>query len=255
MDDFGPIIFAVGDVAGGEAISPASVPLGLVSDFAADVQAFIRGSSKDVASAELVVKVVPGSFAFQPVDTRALPRPMLSDIAHLNRQDSLDLIDAKRADVVLKWQRKAANDPRRYYSIGGERNVIRINAETAFRHGKSAVWVQVEQYVVATILNMGGATKPNIHVETDDGRRLKIAATTQQIGSQEKNLLYRTTVLHLRAEQNLANDELRNPVLIAFEDYNPSFDPEAFSKLTEKGAKAWSGVPDHVEWVRKIRGH
>jgi len=47
---------------------------------------------------------------------------------------------------------------------------------------------------------------------------------------------------------------LRNVHLIAFENYEPTYDEEALNRFTEQGAKAWQDVPDAVAWVREQRG-
>jgi hypothetical protein len=34
----------------------------------------------------------------------------------------------------------------------------------------------------------------------------------------------------------------------------PTFDPEAFDKMTRKGREAWKDVPDASKWVDELRG-
>jgi hypothetical protein len=251
------IKFAVSDVIDGEPVSPTSVPLALIAEFAEEVQQFLRGSAKDVKPSDLRVEVAKGSLAFKLPTTFEPSQKLRSDLGKLAiRPDSLDAIDPRRAEIVLKWQRRARSDTHRQYSIAqvAANDPILIDFESKFEFGSTATWVKVEKYLLVEIFNMGGATKPNIHARTADGQKHKISATAEQISLQKLNLLYRPTVLHVRAEQSIVTDQLRNLVLLSFEAYSPSMeqaDRELLSKISEK---AWSDVADHVEWVRRLRG-
>ena len=37
-------------------------------------------------------------------------------------------------------------------------------------------------------------------------------------------------------------------------DYQPVYNEEALDRFAAEGAEAWAGVPDALEWVRKLRG-
>ena len=52
----------------------------------------------------------------------------------------------------------------------------------------------------------------------------------------------------------LGNGELRNLRLLAFADYEPAYDENAFNKMVGRGTIAWANEPDASQWIETLRG-
>ena len=65
--------------------------------------------------------------------------------------------------------------------------------------------------------------------------------------------LYRHSLVHISAEENLRIGKLRNLTLLSFEDHKPVYDEKEFKLMVERGTKAWSGVP--ASWLEDLRGN
>jgi hypothetical protein len=116
-------------------------------------------------------------------------------------------------------------------------------------------WVHVEKYLQGKIVDMGGKTKANIHLELKDGALLIIATTQKLLEQSEKNHLYRPALLHVTAEENLSTGELREYKLLSFENYQPSYNEDEFNNMVERGTKAWKNVPNGNKWLETLRGN
>lgn len=246
--------FALADRINDVEVGPKYVPLSLLGDFQEDVSDFLRGSARDVDPSEVIVSVESGSLAL--VATGLLAATTLwSDLERLKSPDSLSLIDPKRAAVVERWQAAAHKNSHRSYRLVDDlkRVGIVVNATTDFRKVEE-VWVAIEKYVHGRVVDWGGKTKANVHLELEDGSTLKVSASQALLAREEQNRLYRPALLHINAEENLLTGAIRNPVLLAFETHQPRFDEAEFAAMVERGTAAWSGVANLTEWLEDLRG-
>ncbi|MCX8520594.1 MAG: hypothetical protein ORN28_03555 [Rhodoferax sp.] len=149
----------------------------------------------------------------------------------------------------------ARQNPQRSYHIADTANHthLRIDASTNFRKTEEA-WVQVEKFISGRVVDWGGKTKPNVHLETEDGTMLVVAATQKMLEAEQQNHLYRNTLLHISAEENLLNGALRNAQLLAFDSHQPRFDESEFQEMVRRGTAAWASVPNATDWVEQLRG-
>lgn len=247
--------FAVNDRINNDAVSPAHVSLALLGEFQKDVNEFLKGASRDVDPTKVLVSIEKGSLAF--VATGLLAATTLwADLERLNSAASLNLIDPKRASVVERWQAIAQKNPHRRYLVADQTAQIYFSVDSVsnFRRFEDA-WVHVEKYLYGNVVNMGGKTKANIHLELENGTTLPPIASTQDLLAKgEQNRLYRPGLLHVTAEENLFTGELRNLHLLAFEDHEPRYDVDEFNLMVERGTKAWADVPDATAWLETLRG-
>ena len=250
------IRFELSDRIGGVDVSPASVPLGMLKQFAADVGRFLAGSRGEVDTSTVPVAIVEGSLAIVAPDLKD-SLSVWSDIAVLQREDSLQLIDPLRADVLVEWQRQAKRNPSRRYAIAdaATRVSIAISARSDFRHGGQEPWFRAERYVRGKVVDTGGKTISNLHLLLEDGTTLKIAATQQQLREEKDNYVYHDVIVRVSLEEHLQTGQRRNAHLLAFERKNEKFDAAAFDEFVRQGTAAWRDVGDPAAWVRDQRGH
>ena len=254
MNPTNQLRFAVNDRIHDDDVSPSHVPLALLGEFQKDVSEFLKGSKHDVDLSKVLVSIENGSLTF--VATGLLAASTLwADLEHLKSADSLGLIDFKRASVVERWQSAAQKNPHRHYSVADQSAQVSFSVDSSsnFRRVEEP-WVQVEKYVHGNIVDMGGSSKPNIHLKLENGVTLTIASTQNKLAEGEKNRLYRPALLHVTAEENLLTRELRNLNLLDFDAHQPSYDDDEFNLMVERGTKAWAEVPDATAWLETLRG-
>lgn len=254
MNSLNELRFAISDRINDVEVGPKHVPLSLLGDFQKDVSEFLRGSARDVDPSELLVAVEDGSLALV-VSGLLAATTLWSDLDRLKSPDALGFIDPKRAAVVERWQIAARQYPHRTYRVAdtSARVSLSVNASTDFRRVEE-VWVAIEKYIHGRVVDWGGKTKANVHLEMDDGTVLKVAAAQNLLAQEEQNRLYRPALLHIAAEENLLTGAIRNPSLLAFEAHRPAYDEAEFQEMVQRGTTAWSDVPNSTDWLEDLRG-
>ncbi len=170
--------------------------------------------------------------------------------------ETLDSLDAKRREVMERWQKLARQSREVAYRISApflERS-IEINAESDYHADDADQWVQVERYIRGEIQDLGGATKANAHVKLPDGRTLKVTTERDVLRDDTVNRLYKSAMLRIKADYNVLTRDLRNARLVEFLEYAVDVDEEALTRLTRRGAVAWRDVPTATDWVDELRG-
>lgn len=253
MDARNTLKFAVSDKVDDQDVGPDRVPLALLGEFQKDVTEFLRGDNKEVDPNQVMVSIESGSLALVASGLVAAAG-LWRDLDHLEQSSSLFALDSKRAAVVLRWQAAAQTHPHRKYRLldVSDSPLLKVDSESEFKKENTA-WVSVEKYLHGRITDMGGQSKPNIHIKLDDGRTIRVDASQDQLAQGDKNRMYRDELLHISAEENLATGELRNMRLIAFESYQPGYDEAEFQLMVERGTRAWSDAQD--DWLESLRGN
>ena len=248
------ITFALKDHAGGFETNPGRVRLGDLASFADDVLVFLRGDSKEVDAQGLEVAVRDGSLAIQTTPLMAAPR-LFADLRALLDGELLQGIEAKRREVIERWQKSARTARDLSYKISApflDRAVI-VSADTDYRADDADQWVQVERYIRGEIQNLGGATRSNAHVRLPDGSMLKVATNKDLLRDDKENRLYKTAMLRIRAEYNVLTRELRAANLVEFVEYAPEVNEQELTRLTRRGVIAWKDVGNPTAWVDELR--
>ena len=249
------ITVALVDRSAGYEASPERVRLADLARFADDVQTFLRGESKEVDTQTLDVAVRQGSFAIETAPIAAAPR-LFHDLQALLSSDLLDSLDARRKDVMERWQKAARQGRGLAYRISApflQRPVV-ISADTDYRADDADQWVQVERYIRGEIQNLGGAGKANAHVRLPDGNTLVVTTDKLMLRDDTVNRLYKTAMLRVKADYNVLTRQLRHVRLLEFVEYTTEVDEVQLSRLALRGAAAWKDVTDPVQWVESLRG-
>jgi hypothetical protein len=249
------ITIALIDKTAGFEATPERVRLGDLADFAADVAIFLRGENKEVDTKTLEVAVRKGSVALETTPLMSAPN-LFRDLRTLLGGELLDNLDAKRREVMERWQKAARQSKQLAYRISSpflERS-IDINSDSDYRADDADQWVQVERYIRGEIQDLGGVTKANAHVKLPDGNTLRVTAEREVLRNDTVNRLYKMAMLRIKAEYNVLTRELRNARLIGFVEYAPSADDDDLTRLTRRGAVAWKDVPNATAWVDELRG-
>ena len=249
------ITIALTDTSAGFEATPERVRLGDLAAFSADVASFLRGEDKEVDTNTLEVAVVKGSFAIETAPVLVAPN-LFRDLRTLLGGELLDSLDAKRRDVMERWQKASRQSRQVSYRISAPflGKSIQINAETDYHADDADQWVQVERYVRGEIQNLGGITKANAHIKLPDGSTLTVTTERDALRNDTVNRLYKLAMLRIKAEYNVLTRELRNARLVEFVEHASTVDEEGLSRLTRRGAAAWKDVPNATAWVDELRG-
>ncbi len=113
----------------------------------------------------------------------------------------------------------------------------------------------MERYWQGEVEDLGGSDRVNAHIRLTSGERLKVDADRTMLREDKVNRLYKTGMVRVSAEYNVATQEHRNARLIEFVDYEPRFDEDEFRRMTEQGRQAWADVTSASAWVESLRGH
>ncbi|WP_199538782.1 MULTISPECIES: hypothetical protein [unclassified Duganella] len=254
MDPIDQIRFSVHDSINNVEVGPKHVSLALLGEFQRDVTDFLKGTTRDVDPLQVQISIETGSLVF--VASGLLSATTLwADLTHITSPDALTLIDSKRANVLERWQAAAREKPNRSYTLADKAGqaLFVVDARSTLTKVDD-VWVQVEKYLHGKIIDMGGKTKANVHLELENGQAVTVSSSHEVLAQDERNRLYRPALLHVAAEENLHTGELRNLRLLAFETHQPSYDDEEFRLMVERGTKAWEDVVSATEWTAELRG-
>ena len=249
-----PITISLHDTSRGFEVSPERVPLALLSDFSRDVEELLRGDGKEVVTAKIDIAIVKGSLAIQ---TSPLWQPeLIQDLLKLHASQLTDGLQAKRRDVITRWQKLAKSSRDIFISIRSTllpQDIV-INFDSDYRSDDADQWVRVERYLRGEIYDLGGKTVVNAHMTLPDGKIIKVEASRSTIESDTVNRLYKQAMVRITADYNVVTQAYRNAKLIEFIDYDNKIDEKAFARMTERGAVAWKDVPNASQWVDELRG-
>lgn len=249
------ITIALIDNSAGFEASPERVRLADLAEFSADVAIFLRGDGKEVDSKTLEVAVINGSLGIRTAPLPVAPQ-LFNDLRALLNSELLDNLDAKRRDVLVRWQKAARQTRQLAYRISApflDRPIV-VNAESDYRSDDANQWVQVERYIRGEIQDLGGATKANAHVKLPDGSTLTVTTDRDVLRDDTVNRLYKLAMLRIKAEYNVLTRVLRNARLVEFVEYAPQVDEKELARMTRRGVDAWKDVGDATTWVDEMRG-
>ena len=249
------IRIALHDESAGYAISPQRVPLAVLRTFSKDVDELLRGDVGDLAAREVEVAVVDGSLAVVTLPT-ANPG-LLQDLLRLSSSELIDGLNAKRRNVIERWQKAARSARKLRYEITAAmlKQPVVVSADSDFRADDADQWVRVERYVQGEIFEMGGLTNVNAHIRLPDGKTLVVDTDRDLLRADPNNRLFKPAMARITAEYNVVTRDYRNARLIEFVTYESKVDERALERLAQRGAKAWADVPEVGEWVEALRGN
>jgi hypothetical protein len=243
------------DDSGGYEITPERVPLSILRNFTNDVDEFLRGERGGLDTSELDVAVLKGSLAILTSPT-AHPS-LLHDLLHLAGSEVIDGLNAKRRAVVERWQKAAFGARKQRIEISAlmlARPIV-ISGASDYRADDAEQWVRVERYLRGEIYEIGGLRNVNAHIRLPDGKSIPVEAQRDVLRADKTNRLYKTAMLRIAAEYNVATRDYRNAKLIEFVEHDAKLDEKDLDRLTQRGAKAWQDVPDAGAWVDSLRGN
>ena len=187
----------------GQEISPETIGLHSFNRFNREVEEFVAGNGRKLPMDEVRVSIESGSYKLLVALPALLASQVEPDLQRLARVESLRDVDQRRTIVVRHWQQRAKTEDGFSVEIGSSGfslSTIRVARDTDFHTPDEDEWVEVEKYVVGTVVDIGGASKANVHLALDDGGTLIATSTEDYLRDQRQNCLYRKVQLHIAAQ-------------------------------------------------------
>ena len=222
-----------------------------------EVIELIQGEAKRAEMGQPSVAIEDGSVKLVSIVASVVATAFQADMETLARSADLDAISQKRAQIIETWQsRSTKSDSKRRYSIvpNAERTdavMVQINRESTFRHHQLDNWVRAEKYISGRVVDLGGKTKPNIHLVLPSNESLKIEASESQL--EGADYLYKTITLNVSAMEHIRTGELRDLRLIDVVRPLKEIDEDKLKSLWRKGRAAWAEITSPTEWVERLR--
>ncbi len=177
-------------------------------------------------------------------------------LAQIQKSNSIDFLDLKTARAIEGIQRLSQQKNYEFlFSTSIKKDVeLSISPNTKYFRTEDN-WVDAEFYFYGILKDVGGKSKANIHVDTDDNGYLAIETRQDFLMGQEKNLLYKEFGVRAIGKQNLETGEIDSKTLKLIEliNYNPKFDSDYLNSLITKAKKSWKGI-DTDDWLVNLRG-
>lgn len=178
-----------------------------------------------------------------------------SVLALVVSSSSIDQLDPKTAIAFEEVQKFSIqnNFDIKISTSESKEHFLNIKPTTNLKRTES-FWADAEVYYYGTLVDAGGKTKSNIHLDTKDGL-IKIDADKDILQGIIGNPLYRRFGVRVIAKQNIVTGAIDNSSLKLIEmlDYEPKFDLDYLEKKIAASTPVWSGL-DVEKFLHEIRG-
>jgi hypothetical protein len=180
-------------------------------------------------------------------------------LADLNANHNLGLLKPRQVEAIEGMQ-KYVTEQDFVLRIGIAEKLtegLRIDRKTKWTIPEK-VWFDEELYVFGEIVDMGGKTHPNVHIDTKDFGTLTIAANKDLLTDDDKNRLYKEQQLRIRVKRNLETGEFKkgSAQLIEFVDFEAGESPDEYlDRLISESKPYMDKIGDPDQWLKKIRGY
>lgn len=251
----GYIQIHVSGMVGTEALSPANYDIGELKNLLSDMCAlFDAATNKKRPNVSLEIE--NGSFIgkfIAPLQVVALAGAV---IGMVQADNSLRGLTPQTAEVFENMQKSARRNNYTYEitsSLQKKGESLFITPQTML-HKEAPVWVQGEFFFYGTIVDAGGKTNPNIHLEVKNLGTIAISAPKEYLANQERNLLYHKCGVRVKGKQNPDTGEYGTDFeLVEITDYTPAFDEKYLDDCIRRASEHLKGI-DAEEFLKELRG-
>ncbi|MDP5169578.1 MAG: hypothetical protein NWR72_04985 [Bacteroidia bacterium] len=203
-------------------------------------------------------QVEEGSIKFLFVTAIAAVIQVHALLSKINQTKELGILPQKQIKAIRYFANLARKESLQI-TLGDTTSLhqgLFLDKNTEFQPDNSA-WIQVEPIVWGKVINIGGKTNPNIHLETKEFGTLIIQSSEEELADQKKNRLYHPQQLQIQISQHAHTGEYDSSSarLIKFIDYDEAESNDQYlDRLIEAGSSAWADVQDPDLWLLQQRG-
>lgn len=249
--------FSLHDEVEGRALTPENIDLLTLHQFIGEVIGLVQGDASRAEIGQPSISIETGSVKLVSLVPVILAASLHHDLKSLNTHGDLDAISPKRAEVIEKWQTRAAKEGSKIrYALlaelsGEDPARLEVNRETHYRHKQEDAWVLAEKYLTGRVVDLGGKTRPNVHLVLASGDSVKIDTTESQL--EGADYLYKEMTLNVSVKEHIRTGEIRHARLIDVVKPAKAVDEDKLKALWRKGREAWAGISSPTEWVEDLR--
>lgn len=173
-------------------------------------------------------------------------------------QGDLDFLQPDTARALEYFQGEARQHDFRIAittSLAGASTLV-IDATTHYER-TAVTRVEAEFYFYGRITDMGGSTRPNIHLQTAAAGTVILQATKKELKRIEGNPLYdRDYGVRATGQQDVRTGEVNrnNLHFVEMIDYESRYDEQYLATLRRKATRN-NWPPDADAWLRESRGY
>lgn len=175
-------------------------------------------------------------------------------LSQVEMEGQIDFLHERSAAAVENLQRLAVEKDY-VVTLRANESRLRIDRTTHYERDEK-LWVDAEFYLYGELVDAGGKSSPNIHLDTEEFGVLRIATDKEVLKNADANLLYRRFGVRATGRQNLSTFEMDRNSLSFLElfDHEPDYSEAYLDGLLRKAAPAWEAIPDADAWLKEIRG-
>ena len=258
MTDNNAFVLRVNGQRKDRALQPDTVDVAELAELLLATRKLIAGEGRREVYVPLIIQ--EGSILLQYVEDQSLVDDLAEELqAYWNRvAGGISQRRIRALEELVQFVKKTGDR----ISLSGPQNLsIELDAYTVLPV-TDTVWVDAEVYLTGKVLNIGGKSTSNIHLDTTDDRfnTLIIDVPREVLANQDRNRVYQTQTVRITIKQNLQDGSFdrKSARLLAFVDDRIT-DRAAQSSYLDSligRATANSSVEHDAEaWLRKIRGY
>lgn len=235
---------------GGQEVSVASAPVGVVAEMLSAIVTFARDTGADLQQSEVGFFEGSLGIAYQPDpvgQTYEFPRVQLGNQEFQGgfRRDDPYYVLIHRAELIAKKHGVEID------VTGGAEALHITPSRPAGLQLREDVWLTTELSLYGEVMDVGGHN-PNIHLRDDDGNKYTIYVTKQQA---TEFRVYQRYYVRIEAKMLLEDEtQVRDARLLDYEWLTATATPDmTAAEFIRREEKNWRDVEDAVEWVRERR--
>jgi hypothetical protein len=254
VEEQGYIEIKIDGYVGNKPIKPIDIDIAEIKEIISDVETFLYPTRGEKAERpHISYKIEDGSarnLFYLPISGVLLFNGLSTEI---NSRGNIDFLDSKRAEIIDKFQRRAAekNFEISFFSSSAKEPLLKINKDTSY-FKVAATYFETE-FLLYGKINEEGGNNPNFHILTREYGKLVVSASEQQLLEGEKRL-FKVYGVRAKGKQNLADGKPFDLKLIDYITYNPNYDEHKLDLLIERASIKWNTIPDVDNWLQQIRG-
>ena len=249
-DTFEIIIDGIVD---GEKISPHTIDIALFKDYITDVSDIVKKTiDKRQTDEKVFFQIEEGSLKIVVLVGTLFITSFINDASNLKASCSYNNINPIYARVFEKWQKNAkSNETLNFNFLYNGQSILKIDKHSDFKL-ELDFYIDVEKILYGIIIDLGGKTNPNIHLDTENGS-ITIYCSKEDITNQD-NRLYKPAAIKVKVKQHISTFEYQGRYeFLEFYPYSGKLDGESLDNFINQHSKYWETIPDSAEWTRKLR--
>lgn len=171
-----------------------------------------------------------------------------------NNRNNINFLDIKQIEAISffqNWSKKTGK--KILLSNSFDSKIFKITPETNYQKEEEQFF-ETSLYVYGVITELGGKTKSNIHLDTEEYGVLIIDTPEYEIKKIKENKVYKEVGIEILVQKNQKTKEIKDPNFVKFLDYNNEFDDDFLNDYIEKATPKWKEVENIQEWLNDIRG-